>query len=130
MKRLRNSVEIPLDLKSIMDCGVGRDFINNHIKNQGIRLSKKIKFKMDIFPDATMKSDEKPYGYRDKQTVFVTPEQYELLITTHPKVLEVRLDDMEELVFTPNMSNDIYYRCLHSNLTVKDGYAEWEVIFY
>jgi hypothetical protein len=128
MKRSRASVDDrPLDLKSIIECGVGHDFICKHLN--GNRLNQRLRFKMDIFPDATMEKDEKPFVYDDNVTVFVTPEQYELLIRTHQKILDVRLEEMEEFGFTTNTAIHVHYACLHSDFTVKDGYSEWDVFF-
>jgi hypothetical protein len=128
MKRFRASVDNrPLDLKSIIECGAGIKFICKHL--DGNRLNQSRRFKMDIYPDVTMEKDEKPFVYDDNVTVFVTPEQYELLITTHQKVLEVRLEEMEEFGFKTNTGIHVYYACLHSNFTVKDGYSEWDVKF-
>jgi hypothetical protein len=111
-----------------MECGLGRDFICSHLE-EGC-LNQRLKFFFAIYPDATMGKDDEPH-LANSQIVFIPPKQYELLITTRPKVLESRFQEMEKLSFKANDGTRVYYRCSHYNLIVNDdGFADWEVNFY
>jgi hypothetical protein len=117
-----------LDLRSIIRSGVGRDLICNNLK--GNRPNKRLYFKIKVFPDATMKSDDDPDAF-EEDIVLVTPIQYDLLIRTHHKVLELRLEQIKaNYYFKRDDGFEVFFYCIHSSLTVKEGYAEWEVIFY
>lgn len=85
-----------LNLRSIIRSGVGRDLICSNLK--GNRPNKRLYFKIKVFPDTTKKSDDDPDAF-EEDIVLVTPIQYDLLIRTHQKVLELRLEQIKDTFY-------------------------------
>lgn len=122
------NIEEVLDLQGIIRAAAPA-LLSPYCNEDGSLTQEKIKLEFEIFPDPTMKNKAEPQSM-DNNTVFITPAQYQLLISAHSTVLNMRVTEMY-FYFTSTEKYSISCMCSSDSFEVMDqGFARWELTFY